>query len=304
MLDAVGQRLLDDPEEARLHGGRDLRGAAGFGVERDLDAGALRELLRVARQRRQQPAVVQHRRPEIRRDLADAYRRLPDQVRGIVQQGADVLALAIAEQAPEHLQVDLDRRELRAGPIVQLRGELAPFGLLDFDEAPRQFPEALLLPGAFGLQLPPLADIADDRHGARLVPESQRTERDVDDEFGAVAAQAAQLAHRVHHAGDRGAAVGDAVSDVSGTRRRGDQRLYAQLRELRGGIAKEPSGLLVGGQNRSGRSDDDEPVGRHREQGIEIGLFAAGNLAAEPSEPHRAVDAGDQLAAAERLDQV
>ena len=79
MLDHVRERLLDDPVDRRLDLERQPL-ADRAGLEVDGDAGLLAEALRQALERRQEPEVVEHLRPQLDREPAHVLQGGDDQL--------------------------------------------------------------------------------------------------------------------------------------------------------------------------------------------------------------------------------
>jgi len=130
--DDVGQRLLGDAVGRHLDGRRQDR-EGDRGSEHDRDPGILVPAGPLA-QGRDQPQVVEHRRPQRVDEPADVDHRRPDVAVQLVEQGIGRRGVGGHELAGG-VQGQRLAGQLRAQPIVQVAPEPAPLLLPGANEA-------------------------------------------------------------------------------------------------------------------------------------------------------------------------
>src|SRR6478736_119339 len=144
VLGDVGEPLLDDAVEDNFALRVELLGVLGLGgVEAHGEAGALAEALHVVAQRRQQTQVIEHRRPELARELVDVAHRLLDQVLGFAEAARGVRRDRL-EGGAEDGEIHVDGGQRLADLVVQVAADALAFVFLDLEHAVRHAAQVLL----------------------------------------------------------------------------------------------------------------------------------------------------------------
>src|SRR5665213_1656183 len=132
----IGQCLLAYPEQCHL---RILLEAWNNALRCNdhADAGARRKLLAVSLQRYDESVVVENQGAQRRGDVAHAFHSPFHQRNGIIQPRPDFCPRSRGKLIPDDVQIEIDRREVLAQPIVQFRRQAAPLRLLNLDDALR-----------------------------------------------------------------------------------------------------------------------------------------------------------------------
>ena len=163
----IGQGLLHDPVGAGFDLGRETPPLQPAVFQLHPDARLAREAVREADHGREQAEVVQHRGPQVERQVAHPSEQIAQEPLGLVQSRPcgrrwDTL---------ERVETQLDAGELLADFVVELACEMPPFEFLHLDQALRQCRQPLacgfdLLEEvfAFDRQRHRVGNLPDERH--------------------------------------------------------------------------------------------------------------------------------------------